>query len=126
MTDITLPSLKHAARGYASHRPIPNISFAVNYYMGRYNVKGYHSVNIAIHLINGILVYLLALVIFTQCNGRPQETSLQINLMSLFASLIFVAHPINTQSVTYIVQRMNSMAVMFYPVSYTHLTLPTN
>ena len=118
MTDITLPSLKNAARGRAPHRPIPNLSFAINYYVGRYNVQGYHSVNIAIHIINGILVYLLALVIFTQCNGRSKETSLQINLMSLFASLIFVAHPINTQSVTYIVQRMNSMAVMFYLLSF--------
>ncbi|MEA3360170.1 MAG: hypothetical protein U9R17_12305, partial [Thermodesulfobacteriota bacterium] len=117
MTDINLTSLKHAAHGYASHRPIPNISFAINYYMGRYNVMGYHIVNIAIHILNGILVYLLALAVFTQLKGRTEETSLQINLMSLFASLIFVAHPINTQSVTYIVQRMNSMAVMFYLLS---------
>ena len=118
MTDITLPSLKNAARGRASHRPIPNISFAVNYYMGRYNVQGYHRVNIAVHIINGILVYLLACAIFTQLKGGSRESLLPIHYMSLFASLIFVAHPINTQSVTYIVQRMNSMAVMFYLLSF--------
>jgi len=117
MTDINLTSLKNAALGRASHRPIPNISFAVNYYMERYNVRGYHIVNIVIHTINGILVYLLALAVFTHLKGNSKENSLQINLMSLFASLIFVAHPINTQSVTYIVQRMNSMAVMFYLLS---------
>ncbi|MEA3361376.1 MAG: tetratricopeptide repeat protein [Thermodesulfobacteriota bacterium] len=118
LTDINLASLKNAALGRTSKRPIPNLSFAINFYMERYNVRGYHIVNIVIHTINGILVYLLALAVFTQLKGNPKETSLQINLMSLFASLIFVAHPINTQSVTYIVQRMNSMAVMFYLLSF--------
>jgi len=119
MTGINLTSLKNAAFSHPSWaRPISNISFAVNYYMGGYNVRGYHIVNIAVHMINGILVYLIALAVFTQLKGNLKETSLQINLMSLAASLIFVAHPINTQSVTYIVQRMNSMAVMFYLLSF--------
>jgi hypothetical protein len=48
----------------ASNRPVANISFALNYYFGKYDVTGYHAVNIIIHLINGILVYFLALIIF--------------------------------------------------------------
>jgi hypothetical protein len=34
--------------------------------------------------------------------------------VALFTSLVFISHPIQTQSVTYIIQRMTSMAGMFY------------
>ncbi|MFH1954845.1 MAG: tetratricopeptide repeat protein [Pseudomonadota bacterium] len=40
-----------------------------------------------------------------------------IHLMSLFSALIFVAHPIQTQAVTYTAQRFTSMAAMFYFLS---------
>ena len=40
-----------------------------------------------------------------------------VPLMSLWVALIFVAHPIQTQAVTYIVQRYASMSAMFYMVS---------
>jgi len=111
-------------------RPIANISFALNYYLGKYDPLGYHIVNLAVHLVNGVLVYFLALIIFRQvsCIGlkgptqathssMPQSPNPSITLMSVFASLIFVAHPLQIQSVTYIVQRMNSMAAMFYFMS---------
>jgi len=49
-----------------SHRPLANISFAVNYYLGKYDVTGYHIVNILIHLLNGILVYFLARITFRE------------------------------------------------------------
>ena len=105
-----------------SSRPLSNISFAVNYYLGAYDVTGYHVVNIIIHLINGILVYFLSLIIFKQVSHIPDQKipliqTGSIPLMSLFTALIFITHPIQTQSVTYIVQRMNSMAVMFYLLS---------
>jgi protein O-mannosyl-transferase len=114
LTDINIQSLKNAAFSRPSWaRPIPNISFALNYYLDQYHVVGYHAVNIAIHIINGILVYLLALFTFRLLGLSP----FKIRVMSLFASLIFIAHPINTQSVTYLVQRMNSMAALFYLLS---------
>ena len=103
-------------------RPVANISFALNYYFGKYDVKGYHVVNITIHIINGILVYLLALIIFQQASNIPNQKIPQfrgasIPLISFFTALIFISHPVQTQSVTYIVQRMNSMSAMFYLMS---------
>lgn len=120
LTDLDIQKLYDAGfRSVASNRPVANVSFALNYYYGGYDVKGYHIVNIAVHLINGILIYLLALNIFRQMSRMPCEEKERIRitsipLISLFAALIFVTHPIQTQSVTYMVQRMNSMAVMFY------------
>ncbi len=111
-----------AFKSASKNRPVANISFALNYYLGKYDALGYHIVNITIHLINGILVYFLSLIMFKQINDNVNQRTIKFNsisipLMSLFAALIFVTHPIQTQSVTYIVQRMTSMAAMFYLLS---------
>ena len=131
-------------------RNIVNLTFALNYKVGKLNVFGYHLINVLIHIINGFLVYFLALSIFnqllippTQRGGHsnspkskiqsprskiqgPQSAIFQstidnrhssIHLMSLITALIFIAHPIQTQAVTYTVQRCTSMAAMFYLAS---------
>lgn len=105
-----------------SNRPVANISLALNYYFGQYNTAGYHIVNIIIHTINGILVYFLSLLILKQVSNLPNQAVSgsfyrSIPLMSLFSALIFIVHPVQIESVTYIVQRMTSMAVMFYLLS---------
>ena len=75
-----------------STRPLANISFALNYYFGGYDVRGYHVVNIIIHLINGILVYFFSLSIFRQVSQISNQkiqlsSSVSVPLMSLFAAL---------------------------------------
>jgi len=120
INDINLGDLYDAGfKSVLPKRPVSYISFALNYYFGQFNVTGYHVFNIVVHLINGILVYLLALIIFKQAYDIQRDQSkpfhiVSIQLPSLFAALVFITHPIQTQSVTYITQRMNSMAVMFY------------
>jgi Tfp pilus assembly protein PilF len=44
-------------------------------------------------------------------------SSSKISAMSLWVALLFVAHPLQTQAVTYIVQRYTSMSAMFYLTS---------
>ncbi len=122
ITELSFENLYDAAfKSPHVNRPVANVSFAVNYYLGKYNTAGYHVVNILIHLINGILVYIFSLLTLKQAgilapehSRAPQFSTAHI---SLFAALIFTAHPLQVQSVTYIVQRMNSMAVMFYLLS---------
>jgi tetratricopeptide (TPR) repeat protein len=111
VTELGFGELYEAAFASRLDRPVAYASFALNYYFGRYEVAGYHVVNIAIHAINGILVYLLALFAFRRRSGARQSLA---GPMALFAALVFVSHPLQTQSVTYIVQRMNSLATMFY------------
>ncbi len=96
---------------------IAYLTFAVNHRLGGLNVVGYHIVNVLIHVLNGFLVYFLSLTIFKKLYTIPQSLNSKINLMSLFAALIFVAHPIQTQAVTYTVQRIASMGAMFYMAS---------
>ena len=62
---LSTGTLKSAAvKSVMPSRPLANISFALNYYMDGLDVRPYHLVNILIHFINGLLVYLLALFVF--------------------------------------------------------------
>jgi tetratricopeptide (TPR) repeat protein len=120
ITRIDFDSLRAAGlESRSGNRPVANASFALNYYFGDYEVRGYRIVNILLHFANGILVYALATIFFRLAcripdQSKPALGEASIPAASLFAALIFVAHPLQTQSVTYVVQRMNSMAVAFY------------
>ena len=91
-------------------------TLALNYYFGEFNVFGYHLVNFMIHVASGIFLYWFLLLTFHLPSLKEKYGSISYKV-ALFTSLIFVSHPIQTQSVTYIVQRMASMAGMFYLLS---------
>lgn len=92
------------------------LTLAVNYYFGEVNVFGYHLVNFLIHIASGIFLYGFLLLTLHLPPLKEKYGSISYKV-ALFTSLIFIAHPIQTQSVTYIVQRMSSMAAMFYLLS---------
>ncbi len=89
-------------------------SFAWNFHYGQLNVWGYHLVNLIIHLINAILVYWLSFLIFSTPVLKDKFMLRDKTMLSMAVALLFVSHPLATQSVTYIVQRMTSMSAMFY------------
>jgi tetratricopeptide (TPR) repeat protein len=99
----------------SKQRPIPYISFALNYYFHQYDVAGYHVVNILIHMITGILLYFFVRTTLNLPTLRSKYESYK--WLPLLSTLIWIVHPLHTQSVTYVVQRMNSMAAMFYVLS---------
>ena len=103
-----------------SQRPLSNISFALNYWTsgGEYNLRHYRMVNIAIHALCGIMVYVLAMLTLALCrtDGKQRVGRRQV-VGALIIAGLWVLHPLHSQSVIYIVQRMNSMAVMFAMVS---------
>ncbi len=109
-------------------RTIVYATLAVNYQIGELNVAGYHLFNVLVHIANAFLVYFFSLSIF----GRTAELSglhtppplhsifgspFSVSMMSLFAALIFATHPIQTQAVTYTIQRLTSLAALFYLAS---------
>jgi len=91
-------------------------TLALNYYFGEFNVFGYHLVNFFIHIASGIFLYWFLILTFNLSSLKEKYGVISYKI-ALFTSLIFVCHPIQTQSVTYIVQRMASMAGMFYLLS---------
>jgi tetratricopeptide (TPR) repeat protein len=97
-----IASLGDAFAGTFSPRGISFLSFALNFALGGTGVIGFHLVNILIHIGNAILVYLLLRQVYAESYRWP-----------LAGSLLFLVHPIQTQAVTYIVQRMTSLSCLF-------------
>jgi len=100
-----------------SDRPVSIFTFALNYHFHQLDVYYYHIVNLLIHLINAVLIWWLTLLIFSSPALRDQPISKHKKVLAFFTALLFVSHPLATQSVTYIIQRQNSMAAMFYILS---------
>ena len=98
-------------------RFITYITFAFNYHFHQLNVLGYHIFNLVIHLGSAILVWWLTLLTLSTPAMKNKEITQHASIISLFTGLVFVAHPIQTQGVTYIVQRTASMATFFYLAS---------
>ena len=98
------------------YRPAACLSFALNYYLGQDNVLGYHIVNISIHFLSAIFLFLFIYhtLNLPSINARYGPNSYFIALLS---AILWAINPLQTQAITYIVQRMASMAGMFYIIS---------
>ncbi len=120
---VTVNNLHKACfSGNYPHRPLANLSFALNYYVHQLNVSGYHWVNIGLHIINGILVFFLFQFTLQHLEtGRHKKAvpawATSRNTLAALAAFLWLAHPLHTQSVTYILQRMNVLATTFYLLS---------
>jgi len=108
--------IRAAFESFAPRRPLPNLTFAMNYYFHGFRLPGYHLVNIVIHVINGILLYLFVLKTITLSGQR--QTCRHPVWAAVLTSLLWFVNPVQIQSVTYIVQRMNSMAALFFLCSF--------
>jgi protein O-mannosyl-transferase len=96
------PELFSRNPGSAMYRPLVLTSYALNYAMGEYRVAGYHVLNIAIHALVVLTVYLLLVDI----SGRRKA--------ALAASLFVAVHPLAAEPVNYISSRSESMAALGY------------
>lgn len=116
MESLSLESILKALKGgEAKRRPVSNLSIAINYLINKSNVQGYHAFNIAIHISAAIILYLLVQLTLALPSVRQKYKN--YTLIAFFTAAIWLVHPLATQSVTYIIQRMNSMAAMFYLLS---------
>lgn len=85
-------------------------TFALNYAFGGMNTIGYHAVNVLIHVINAFLAYFVIYYALTY-SGSDEARSKRLSALTV---LLFALHPIQTQSVAYISQRMETLASLFY------------
>ena len=98
-------------------RFITLFSFAFNYHLNGLNVFGYHLFNLMVHLVSAILVWWLTLLTLSTPAMKENKITQHADLIALFAGLVFVSHPVQTEAVTYIWQRAASMAALFYLAS---------
>ncbi len=83
-------------------RPLVNFSYALNYACGGLDVRGYHLANLAIHLLAGLTLF-----------GIVRRTAGRTGLAWVVA-LLWTVHPLQTESVTCIMQRTESLMGLFY------------
>lgn len=98
-------------------RFLVGLSLALNYALGGLNVVGYHVFNISAHILAACLVYQLIRLTLVTPALRAERSTGQDKTAALLGALIFLAHPLQTQAVTYIWQRAASLAAIFYLAS---------
>jgi len=116
-TNIKRVSLNNIMSLLSGVRPVVYLSIMFNYALSGLNVIGWHIFNIAVHIANSFFMYLL--VLWTL--NRPmlvKEYGDKARRMALFAALLFGVHPIQTESVTYIITRTELLATFFYLATF--------
>jgi protein O-mannosyl-transferase len=130
LREFTWENIKQALysdrnRPTSLYRPVACLSFAINHYFGGLNVFGYHLVNISVHFISSVFLFLF---IYHTLNLPSLRLKYAHNsyFIALLAVVLWSINPIQTQAVTYIVQRMAGMAGMFYIIGmYLYLKFRT-
>jgi tetratricopeptide (TPR) repeat protein len=104
-------------------RPLLNLSFALNRALGGSDVRGYHAANLAIHLCAGLVLYGILRRTFGRmagAEGAPtaggDRSSPRISgaFLAFAVALLWTVHPLQTEAVTYISQRAESLMGLFY------------
>ncbi|SEW01785.1 hypothetical protein SAMN04515660_1821 [Luteibacter sp. 329MFSha] len=111
--DATIASLSAAALSSPSSdfkRPLASLSFAANYLLSGLDPAAMKLTNIAIHLANGLLVFLLARLLLAGGGRVPDRRD---GMHAALVATLWMALPINLTAVLYVVQRMESLANLF-------------
>ena len=83
----------------ARARPLVNLSLAVNYALGGLDVPGYHAFNLAVHLLNALLLFGIARRTLRRL-AHPAADGVATAI-----ALLWVVHPLQTETVTCVIQR---------------------
>lgn len=97
-------------------RPLAYLSFGLNHHMagGFDNVWVFKLTNLAIHIVNSLLVWHLINLLVTHLihTARLRDTTM-VRAIPLITAMLFAVHPIQLTSVLYVVQRMTSLSALF-------------
>jgi len=114
---VNNPELRELWPGLAAflgrQRTFTTLTFALNFALGGTDPWGYHLVNLAVHLCAGLTLF--ALVRATLRLERFGASTRQAaHGIALATALLWLVHPLQTQSVTYVVQRAEALMGLFY------------
>lgn len=117
--ELSWDALSHAAFSFQAGpamRPLSMLSFALNaYFTGTGDPKAFKTTNLAIHLINGLLVGWLLLQLFGAWRERfePRLSSERVQWLALLTAGLWLLHPLNVLPVLYVVQRETALSSLF-------------
>ena len=118
--DLSRPSavLLPDSQSPVAGRPLVSLSFALNYAAGGLDVRGYHAVNVALHLVCALLAFGFIRRTLELPRVRRRVGSSSIDL-AFAAALLWAVHPLNSEVVDYLTQRSESlMAAMYLSTLY--------
>jgi len=94
-------------------RPIASLSLAVNYAVSGYSVWSYHFFNLLVHILAGLTLFGIVRRTLL-CERLRERFGKHSAVLAWAVAAIWLVHPIQTQSVTYIIQRTESLMGLFY------------
>ena len=97
-----------------NNRPVSQLVFLLNYRAAGLDPKVWRAVNVTIHLINMVLLFLIGGTLLNTL-GWDNTTA---RSGSLAGTALWGLHPVHTQAVTYLVQRVASMMALFYLAAF--------
>lgn len=107
---LTAESVLNAGReSFLPSRPLPSMTFAVDWWRGNGSPKAFQQTNVAIHAASSLVIFALLFTVLLR-TGHSESIA---GLAAFIAAALWACHPIHVQAVTYIVQRMASMAAFF-------------
>jgi len=98
-------------------RVVAYLTFSLNYFLGGLKPDGYRAVNIVIHIFNSAILYLLLRKLLRILGEKHEVDCFTARLIPTATALIFLVHPLQTESAIYIIQRFTSLAASFYLLS---------
>jgi tetratricopeptide (TPR) repeat protein len=102
--ELFLPPAQSTVAG----RPLANLTLALNYATSDTDVRGYHAMNLLIHLLAGLALF----GVVRRTLVRPLRAD--STLAALAVALLWTVHPLQSEAVTYIVQRTEALMGLFY------------
>jgi tetratricopeptide (TPR) repeat protein len=113
--DISFASLQElSSTVFGKARLIPLISFAVDNYLAAGHIMQYHITNLLIHLLATLAFFYLIKGLLATGTGTRSLKFLSPGAFCLLSAALWALNPVQTNGVTYLVQRMTSMATLFY------------
>src|SRR5271157_4176321 len=94
-------------------RPMLRLSLWINYALGGYEVRGYHLLNLALHILAAWTLWGLVRRVFESPRLKDSYGK-EASALSLAIALIWTVHPLQTESVTYVIQRAEILGGLFY------------
>ncbi|MGA3026819.1 MAG: tetratricopeptide repeat protein [Bryobacteraceae bacterium] len=90
-------------------RPLLMFSFWLNFQLSKHDPFTYHIVNVAIHILNGSLVFAIA----SRVLARLDMDLWRRRTLAAFGAALFLFHPLQTESVSYVASRSETLSVFF-------------
>jgi len=112
-----IASITPLSETLSGRRPVVELTLALNRHFaetvsGKPSPWGFHLVNLCIHILAGLTLY--GVVRRTMLRGRFGDYASAASWAAFVTALIWLVHPLQTQSVTYLIQRSESLMGLFY------------